>query len=739
MAPMPTLRSAHPLHLLLLLAAVTACASDDMKASGETPGPTSPRVEPRRVGGPLANAGPDRQVLEGQVVRLDAGSSLPGETGREVRYLWTVVPGEGGSVPLAIDDPTARRIRLVAPVLPEGQDRAEVRLRLRVDDGEARSEDEVRVEVVRGPSTAIAPVASAGPDLMVVAGDAAMIGPVPSGDTWIDPACAGEECAPPTITWTQVEGPPAAMATPSEQLECIAPCTRIETDRAMAEGAGSQAVAVVLAFRLDVISGITGLAAAPDYVRVFVSPRYQQIAPEVTLTPPGPWFTGIPENGIWGGTREPLGFRPILGDAEPVQGAWGYTFVHAPPASPALLGWAFEGRQGRLRSAPRFLLVDWRHLPAPIANAGSEPVLLVDQEPRTPDGCDRIRLTGSGRLSDPDSAGGDPCAGGRSDPILEYCWRQTHGPAALAGVPSSCGPRADRFESGSLLPGCDSDLACPDLVIPAPSGEADRILAFELRVRRRAVGDGTAGPWSIPDTVIVRGGARIVDDPPVVRLALLRPVGDGSPVPLSGWAGEGETVVVDASGSYDPEGMPLSFAIEGLGDKPLVFTTHDPCPTLGACFATVTPTVVAPTTFDFALTVAAGNTRTVCGPADSGGVCLDWHGRPIGRPMLSVDDSINEPPIPVVEDLSAAPGATVALDASGSHDPNGDPLAYAWSILVGDVVLEDADTATPSFVAPSAPAVVMLALRLSDDRGGEAQANVRVDVVEPPDARRPRP
>ena len=52
-------------------------------------------------------------------------------------------------------------------------------------------------------------------------------------------------------------------------------------------------------------------------------------------------------------------------------------------------------------------------------------------------------------------------------------------------------------------------------------------------------------------------------------------------------------------------------------------------------------------------------------------------------------------------DQRAVTGQTVALDGSASFDPDGDPLTYAWTADGVDLV--GADTATPSFCAPTPP------------------------------------
>ena len=516
-------------------------------------------------------------------------------------------------------------------------------LRRRGDDGVDGSEDVMRLEVVRGPGLAVAPVASAGPDLEVVAGEDVLLGPRPGDDAFVDPACGRAPCPEPRVEWTLVEGWGATIAPLATGTEpgCGAHCARVSTDASLGEGAAATDVVAVLSFRVDAVSALTGLAAAPDFVRVFVkkSGRFAVQAPRVNLEPEpdGPWYAGTPEPlQVNGGAAEPLGFRPILGEAEPVPGKWRWDFLRPAPDTPSFLGWAFEGRNGRLRSAPRFLLVDWRGLDAPAADAGADPVHYVDGEELLPDGCDRVRLVGARPLVAAGLAPAAACAQGRAHPDLEFCWRQTHGPRVLAGVPPSCGERADTLEFGSQVEGCDSDLACPDLVVPAPAGETERLLAFELRVRHRH-----AAVWSPADTAVIRVVPGTRDDPPVARVSFFRLVGAGSLEPLSRPVNGGETVVVDASGSMDPEGRPLTFALAPAAeDAPLAFEPYEPCAVAGACFAARVPGVAEPTTFPLSLTASAGETTTVCGPGSSGGLCLDRQGMPVGELVLAVEAAV---------------------------------------------------------------------------------------------------
>jgi hypothetical protein len=97
---------------------------------------------------------------------------------------------------------------------------------------------------------------------------------------------------------------------------------------------------------------------------------------------------------------------------------------------------------------------------------------------------------------------------------------------------------------------------------------------------------------------------------------------------------------------------------------------------------------------------------------------------------------VNRPPV-----ANAGPAQTVdegsgpTLDGSASSDPDGSIASYVWTQTGGlAVVLVGADTARPTFVAPTAAGTALtFRLTVTDDSGAsasaDAQANVHVDVA----------
>jgi len=85
--------------------------------------------------------------------------------------------------------------------------------------------------------------------------------------------------------------------------------------------------------------------------------------------------------------------------------------------------------------------------------------------------------------------------------------------------------------------------------------------------------------------------------------------------------------------------------------------------------------------------------------------------------QLTVSDVVNQAPIADAgPDQSVDTGALVTLDGSNSSDPDGDlPLAYHWMQTGGPTVtLSDSTVVTPTFSAPSDPAVLVFTLVVTD-------------------------
>ncbi len=100
-----------------------------------------------------------------------------------------------------------------------------------------------------------------------------------------------------------------------------------------------------------------------------------------------------------------------------------------------------------------------------------------------------------------------------------------------------------------------------------------------------------------------------------------------------------------------------------------------------------------------------------------------------------VDGSMAHPQAPVADagaDRTVETGASVTLDGGASTDPNGDTLTYAWEQTGGPAVtLSGANTATPSFTAPSVRTDLVFSLAVNDGARDGAADEVTV-LVRPP-------
>ncbi|HSK05318.1 MAG TPA: S8 family serine peptidase [Kofleriaceae bacterium] len=86
-------------------------------------------------------------------------------------------------------------------------------------------------------------------------------------------------------------------------------------------------------------------------------------------------------------------------------------------------------------------------------------------------------------------------------------------------------------------------------------------------------------------------------------------------------------------------------------------------------------------------------------------------------------------------DRVVRPGASVTLDGSGSHDPDGTLASHAWTVdacftSTGscDPQLAGADTATPQLTAPASPGIVYLSLKVTDNLGAVSTDTIVLSV-----------
>jgi len=173
----------------------------------------------------------------------------------------------------------------------------------------------------------------------------------------------------------------------------------------------------------------------------------------------------------------------------------------------------------------------------------------------------------------------------------------------------------------------------------------------------------------------------------------------------------GDTVALDGSGSTDPDGDSLTFSWR--------FTTRPPgsSATLsGAVTATPTFVVDVPGTYEIELSVS-----------DAGGSSAPT--------TVLVGAVINEPPLADAgSDQQVILGDLVVLDGSGTTDPEGDVITFAWKFVTypsgSAAVLGDTDTAQPSFLT-DLPGTYKVQLIASDERGSSVPVSVLVTTLGP--------
>jgi hypothetical protein len=569
---------------------------------------------------PVADAGFDQTVNEGDTVMLDASNSSDPDDGI-ASYLWA----QTGGLPVTLTNTTAIQPTFTAPNV--GSSGASLTFQLTVtDSGGLQSTDTCLVDVspVNQP-----PTANAGPDQIVNEGDTVMLDG--SNSTDLDDGIAAYQ-------WQQTGGPSVILSDP------LVPAP---TFTAPTVGSGG----VALTFMLTV----TDSAGQQNSDTCTVNVSNNNIPPTANAGPDQTVDEGVtvmldgsnssdPDDGIasyqWIQTAGPAVALSSASMAQP-------TFT-APNVGPSGISLTFQltvtDNAGLQSTDACIVNVAWVNLP-PVADAGPD----QSAEERI-----TVMLDGS-NSSDPD------------DGIASYQWIQTAGPAVALSSATAVQPTF-------TTPNVNS------------SGVS---LGFQLTVRDIAGLQAT-------DTTVVN-----------VSWINLPPVADAGPDQS---VDEGVTVTLDGSNSSDPDDGISSYLWQQTGGPPVTLSST----------TVVQPTFIAPTmgvsgaslTFQLTVTDSAGLQST-----DTSIVNVSW---------------VNQPPTADAgPDQTVSEGRTVTLDGSNSSDPDGAVGSYLWAQTAGpQVTLSNAAAMRPTFVTPVVdPAGAALTFRLTVGDNAGLQSSDEVSIV----------
>ena len=171
----------------------------------------------------------------------------------------------------------------------------------------------------------------------------------------------------------------------------------------------------------------------------------------------------------------------------------------------------------------------------------------------------------------------------------------------------------------------------------------------------------------------------------------------------------GDMVILDGTLSTDPDGDPITYSWEQVGLATIALIAD----TVAQAVFTA-PDASVTLTFQLTVTDDKNNSDTD-----------------------TVTIVVNMPPTVVLtETRKVVSDVDVTLDASGSTDPDDDPLTYSWTQTAGtSVTLADDQTSTPKFTVPDTTDDLTFEVSVSDGQGGTSTATTTLTPTTAPRVR----
>ncbi len=573
---------------------------------------------------PTAEAGDPQTVDEGETVTLDGSGSTDPE-GEALTYAWTQTSGET----VTLSDTTAASPTFTAP--EQLTEDAVLVFSLTVTDArnKASAADTVTITVTAGSNDA--PTAEAGDPQTVAEGETVTL----DGSGSTDPE--GEAL---TYAWTQTSGETVTLSGANTASPTFTAPEQLTED-------------AVLVFSLTVTDA-RNKASAADTVTITVTAGSND-APTAEAGDPQTVAEGETVTLDGSGSTDPEGealtyaWTQTSGETVTLSGANTASPTFTAPeqlTEDAVLVFSLTVTDARNKASAAdtvTITVTAGSNDAPTAEAG---------DPQTVDEGETVTLNGSG--TDPEGE------------ALTYAWTQT---------------------SGETVTLSGANTASPTFTAPEQLTE-DAVLVFSLTVtdaRNKASAADTV-------TITVTAGS---NDAPTAEA--------GDPQTVD----EGETVTLNGSGT-DPEGEALTYAWTQTSGETVTLSGAN----------TASPTFTAPEQLTedavlvFSLTVT--DARNKASAADT--------------VTITVTAGSNDAPTAEAGDPQTVDeGETVTLDGSGSTDPEGEALTYAWTQTSGETVtLSDTTAASPTFTAPeqlTEDAVLVFSLIVTDARSAASAAD----------------